>query len=147
MILGILGIILMAALLFLAAISIIFCIKENEDVFLIPFIFIAAFLIFWGTVATIPHASDIAKIRTGDSFISVQREAIKEIDAQLSEINVPGALLNADTPVASYIKTKADYIKNITETKLEIERAKRSIISRGYGLNAWTVWVMGDGAK
>lgn len=90
------------------------------------------------------HISDISTVRTASAFIKVRQEAITEIDAQLSKIDVPSALLNADTPAASYIETKSQYIKDITETKISIEESKKSIIARSLGTSAWVVWVLGE---
>ncbi len=96
-------------------------------------------------IAVTGHVNDIATIRQGESFIQIRQEAIDDIEESLKIINAPQtALMNMDSPVAALVKTKSDYIKDLTEIKLEIQEAKRDIEARKLGLMSGVVTIYGD---
>lgn len=90
------------------------------------------------------HANDLALIRSGKPLIETREQAIKDIDNQLNKLEYNHtSLMNGDTPVKSLIETKSRYISELTEEKLEIQRAKINIEARSIGFFKLVVWLYG----
>ena len=90
------------------------------------------------------HANDLAVIRSGKPLIEIREQAIKDIDNQLNKLEYNHtSLMNGDTPTKSLIETKSKYISELTEEKLEIQRAKISIEARSIGFFKLVVWLCG----
>ena len=94
------------------------------------------------TVVISEHAHDLGTKRNAQKFIDVRQEAIADIDKQLESLKdqMPqSSLLNADTPVASLIETKANFVQQIADTRIEIVEAETDIERRSIGLMSGVV--------
>lgn len=108
------------------------------------------FLIIFCLLIGLPaydHNSDLVLMKHGNKLVEIRLDAIKEIDKQISSISLPSSLMNADSPVRSYVETKARYQDEITTRKEDIVKAELSIERRKMGFTAWTVWMLGDGKE
>jgi len=99
-------------------IVIIFAMIRNRasDCILFPLLGIL-FVLSLNAFPIFSHVGDLSIVRNGHQYIEIRQEAIAEINSQLQNINLPQSMWNKDTPVATFIETKAEYVRDITHRK------------------------------
>ena len=110
--------------------------------------FWALLVIVIATLLFVPLSSqidDTTTIVTSERFIAVEEEALESIDEEMNKITQAlqnGTLMNADTPVASYVKEKSLRVSAIRDIKREVEEARLNILRREMGFAQWTTWII-----
>lgn len=113
--------------------------KDVEIIFGAAFTSIAVCLIpclFLMSVIT-THSVDLSNVRNGDAFIQIKEMAIKDIDRQITELSkfkYDTALLNADSPIASLVAAKSEFVRELSNERSAVLRAKAAIDAREIGL-------------
>lgn len=80
------------------------------------------------------HASDLSKISSQQQLIDAYEKEVQDLNTRLSSFNFPeGALLNADTPVASIVKNISVWQEKLANARAERAIAIRSIEARRNG--------------
>lgn len=126
--------------------SFIGALTREAEIIVFPWL-VALLLAFVPVMVLVPsvhsHAHDIGTVRNAEAYIEVQLQAIKDIDEQLNSLGAQTptntALLNADTPIASLVKAKTQFVRDIAKTRLKVVEAKTDIDRRSIGLMSGVV--------
>jgi hypothetical protein len=93
----------------------------------------------------IGHSSNLAKISHQEQIISVQVERIDSLTKRMQGFEFPpGALLNADTPVAAIVSAINDSETKVAEAKTERAEAIRAIERTRLGPFSGVIDFVGD---
>ncbi len=90
------------------------------------------------------HVSDLSIVRQGYRVVEVKQQAIKDIDDQIRDLNIPKmGLLNADTPYKSLVEAKVKFVQELSDARTNIAEAKIDIESRSIGIMSGVVTIYG----
>jgi hypothetical protein len=91
------------------------------------------------------HGNDLGTIEAQDQVIAVYEQQVTQLKDELQAFHYqPGSLLNADSPVASVVKSLTDVQEQLTAARVKKAEAVLHIEQRRRGPMSGVITVAGD---
>jgi hypothetical protein len=123
-------------------------ISRDLEVFAVGLLIAGISGVAWGPAVFIPwadQANDMGTLEAQDKVIAVYQEQVINLQTELQSFHyAPGALLNADSPVAAVVKSLTDVQGQLTDAQTKKAQAMVNIEQRRHGPFSGVIWLVGD---